>query len=56
MDSNISHEKKPLVINEEEQLNCRLKESITAKDNQISCIEHNRLTELGKRIGQNEKV
>ena len=46
---------KTLVINEE-QINCRLKESISAKDDQISCTEHNRLIEFGKRIGQNEKV
>ena len=50
IDSDISHEKFTLMINEE-QYCLRLKESIRTKDSPLGAIERDRLTERGERIG-----
>ena len=55
IDYNISHEEITPVINEEQNY-FRLKESIRAKDDQLSDIERDRLIEHGKRVGQNERL
>ena len=51
IDSNISHEKFTLLINEEMIYAERKKESIRTKDSQLADIERDRLTENGKSIG-----
>ena len=53
IDSDISHKEFTLVINEEQNY-FGLKESMKAKENQLSYIEVYRLIEQVKRVGQNE--
>ena len=55
IDSNSNHEELTLMINEEQKY-FRLKESIRAKDDQLSDNERDRLIEHGKKIGQNERL
>ena len=55
IDPDLSHEEFILVINKEQNY-FRLKESIRAKDDQLSDIERDRLIEHGKRVGQNERL
>ena len=52
--SDISHEEFILLINEEENY-FRLKESIMAKDDQLSDIGQGRFIEHSERFGQNER-
>ena len=55
IDSDISHDEFKLVINEEQNY-FMLREIIRAKDNQLSNIERDRLTEHNKRIGIDETL
>ena len=54
IDSDISRDELTQVISEEQNY-FRQKESIIAKDNQLSDIKRDRLIEHGHRIGQNER-
>ena len=55
IDSNISHEEFTLVINKEQNY-FRIKESIRAKDDQLTEVEWNKLIDHGKRIEKNQRI
>ena len=55
IDSNISHAEFTLVINKEQNY-FRIKESIRAKDDQLTEVEWNKLIDHGKRIEKNQRI
>lgn len=55
IDSDVSHEEFTLVINKEQNY-FRIKESIRAKDDQLTEVEWNKLIDHGKRIEKNQRI